>query len=191
MNCALPLGYARRPMDDDHGELARRIRGGDPAAETELCRRFAPRILLYGRKHLRDDERARDLVQAVLLAVLEAARAGRVEQPDRLDRFVLGTCRNLVQRAWHAERRIASDEQAVRNAVAALPAADTADHLALYRCLRELELRARAVVLMSFYRERSAEEIAQALGTTAGNVRVIRHRAIGLLRDCLAGGGAA
>src|SRR6266566_5663281 len=67
-------------------------------AEAELCRRFAPRIRLYGLRHLRDEERARDLVQAVLLAVLVAARAGRIEDPERFDRFVLGTCRNTSMR---------------------------------------------------------------------------------------------
>jgi len=65
------------------GDLARRAGrpGRDAAAEGELCRRFAPRIRLYGLKHLRDEERARDLVQSVLLVVLEAVRAGRVDEP--------------------------------------------------------------------------------------------------------------
>src|SRR5688572_5444185 len=72
--------------DGSDAELVRRIMagGGDArAAEAELCRRFAPRVRLYGLRHLRSEDRARDLVQSVLLAVLEAVRAGRVEDPDR------------------------------------------------------------------------------------------------------------
>jgi RNA polymerase sigma-70 factor (ECF subfamily) len=35
--------------------------------------------------------------------------------------------------------------------------------------------------------EKQADEVAGALGLTAGNVRVIRHRAISRLRDCVTG----
>lgn len=38
---------------------------------------------------------------------------------------------------------------------------------------------------LSFFRERSADEIAEVLETTAGNVRVVRHRAVAQLRQCL------
>src|SRR5213083_2327513 len=100
-------------MEADDGELARRIHSGDAEAEAELCRRYAARIRLYGRKHLRDDDRARDLVQGALVIVLEAARAGSIEDPERLDRFVLGTCRHLVSRAHHIERRAVPVERAI------------------------------------------------------------------------------
>src|SRR5689334_6809277 len=93
-------------------ELARRIMhaGQERAAEAELCRRFAPRVRLYGLKHLRDEDRARDLVQVVLVAMIEAIRAGRVEDPERVDRFVLGMCRNLAGRArYHEARAIVTD----------------------------------------------------------------------------------
>ena len=79
-------------------------------AEAELCRRFVPRIYLYGRRHLRDEERARDLVQAVLLVVLQAARAGRMAEPEHADRFMLGTCRHLAARVRTAEARSAGSD---------------------------------------------------------------------------------
>src|SRR5690349_19763658 len=98
--------------ETDHAELVRRVAatGRDRAAETELCRRFAPRVRLYGLKHLRDEDRARELVQTVLVAMIEALRAGRVEDPERFDRFVLGMCRNLAGRArYHEARAIVTD----------------------------------------------------------------------------------
>ena len=82
-------------------ELVRRAAvrdDGGRAVETELCRRFAPRVRLYGLRHLRDEDRARDLVQAVLLVLVEAVRAARIEEPEHVDRFVLGACRNVVAR---------------------------------------------------------------------------------------------
>ena len=160
------------------------------AAEAVLCRRFAPRIELYGMKHLRDRERARDLTQAVLVAVLQAVRAGRVDDPERLDRFVLGTCRNTVSRMrQHAARvPLASDE-----AIAALPVAahETVPLLAFSNCLSKLESRASRILVMSFVEERSADEIAALLDTKPGNVRVIRHRALAAVRQCLDAAGSS
>ncbi len=59
--------------------------------ERSICKKFAGRIQAYGLRHLRDRRAAQDLVQHVLLSVLQALRAGRVEEPTRLDAYVLGT----------------------------------------------------------------------------------------------------
>jgi RNA polymerase sigma-70 factor (ECF subfamily) len=155
---------------------------GAAAAEAELCRVFAPRVRLYGLRHLRDEDRTRDLVQAVLLAVLEAARAGRIEEPDKLDRFVLATSRHLALRARAAERRSAGDEPL---AALAVPEVEAVSLRALGQCYAVLDDRARAVVALTFQEDRSAEDIAARLSTTAGNVRVLRHRAVAALRRCL------
>jgi RNA polymerase sigma-70 factor (ECF subfamily) len=84
----------------DDSELARRIVTAgarcDADAETELCRRFAPRIRLYGLRHLRNDAAAADLVQDVLLMTLEKLRTGVVRELDKLASFILGTCRQTV-----------------------------------------------------------------------------------------------
>jgi RNA polymerase sigma-70 factor, ECF subfamily len=168
-----------------HADLVQRARGGDRDAEAELCRRFAPRVRMYGHKHLRDDERARELVQVVLIAVVEAVRAGRVEDPERFDRFVLGTCRNLTGRARHADTRAQPlDAETLAELVATTDPPEL-DVAALMRCMQGVELRARTVLHLTFYRDLSADEIATALSTTAGNVRVLRHRAVAQLRDCL------
>ena len=85
---------------DDDGALARRILaaapGRDAAAESELCRRFAPRIRLYGLRHLRSEAAAADLIQDVLIMTLQKLRAGEVREPERLASFILGTCRQRV-----------------------------------------------------------------------------------------------
>lgn len=174
------------------GELVRRIAAGrDAAAETELCRAFASRIRLYGLKHLRDEERARDLVQAVLVIVLEAARAGRIADPDLVDRFVLGTARLTAQRMRDRDRRAEPVDPATLDLEAIAPRLAEIDVEALMRCLSALETRAQTVVQLSFYRDQSADEIAAVLATSAGNVRVLRHRAIAQLRDCLSAREAA
>src|SRR6476619_6073545 len=77
-------------------ELVRQIGAGDNEAETELFRRMAPRIRLYGLRHLRDEHASDDLTQQVLMTTLKALRAGRLREPEKLASFVLGTCRMTV-----------------------------------------------------------------------------------------------
>jgi len=60
----------------------------------------------------------------------------------------------------------------------------------LETCLGRLAERERMIVLLTFYAERSARQVGGELTMTEGNVRVIRHRAIGKLRACMSGTGA-
>jgi RNA polymerase sigma-70 factor (ECF subfamily) len=139
---------------------------------------------------LRNEQSARDLVQAVLLAVLVAAREGRIEDPERFDRFVLGTCRNTTKRMREIDARatpVANEELDVSSFLEATEFVETG---ALVRCVATLDLRGRMVVILSFVEERSADEVAKALETTPGNVRVMKHRAIAALRRCLDDAGA-
>ena len=132
-----------------------------------------------------------DLAQAVLLRVLEALRAGRLRAPERLGAFVLSACRQGVRDAQRTERRRAEARERYAPELAAEPAAPpyaTGLGLDLERlrgCVERLASRARTVVALCFYGERSGEEVAQELGTTAGNVRVIRHRALAQLQACM------
>jgi RNA polymerase sigma-70 factor (ECF subfamily) len=172
-------------MDSDV-ELARRAATGtDRAAEEELCRRFAPRIRLYGLKHLRDEDRARDLVQSVLVTVIESLRGGRVEHVDRIDRFMLGTARNHAARRRDQDTRATLADLADLDIESVMPVLDELDVDSLMHCIGGLDVRAQTILHLSFYREQAADEIASMLDTSAGNVRVMRHRAIEQLRDCL------
>ena len=176
-----------KAMSDDDAALARRIaeRPGEAREdEEELARRFAPRIRLYGLRHLRDRDAADDLVQQVLLVTLESLRAGRVREPERLASFILGTCRNVAVELRRGGRR----RQALLDRY--LVAEDAMEPVLpppvrLADCLQRLAERDRSVLVMTFYAERSADEIAGELGLAAGNVRVVRHRALGRLRECL------
>ena len=63
-----------------------------------------------------------------------------------------------------------------------------ADRPRLDLCLDKLEARARSVVLATFVDERDAEDVGRSMGLSAGNVRVIRHRALAHLHDCMEAG---
>ena len=178
-------------LDASDGDLARAVAAKVPglaeAAESELYRRFAPRVRLYGVRHLRDEEEARDLSQQVMLLVLEKLRGGAVRDTDQIASFVLGVSRmmskDLKRREWRREQL--RDAFLPVSAVEA-PAREAAldvDHLEA--CLSRLAARERMVVLLTFYAEKTGSEVGQELRLTEGNVRVIRHRAIERLRTCM------
>ena len=170
-------------------ELAVRVAGGDRAAEAELLRRLAPRVRLYGLRHLRDASAADDLVQEALLLTLERLRAGRVREPERLVSFVFGACRLLVRNLRRGTRRRDALLARFSGEFQAHAAADPPllDDGRLRECLARLAERERSVLVLTFYAEAPSGEIAARLGLSPENVRTVRHRAFGRLRRCVEG----
>jgi RNA polymerase sigma-70 factor, ECF subfamily len=169
-------------------ELVRQIGSGtDRDAEAELVRRMAPRVRLYGLRHLRDAHAADDLTQQVLLTALEALRAGRLREPDKLASFVLGTCRMTVLDLRRNVRRKEHLLEQFGPQVLAPPEAvgPRLDNERLARCVQNLAERDRTVIVMTFYDEQVSADVAGFLGVSEANVRVIRHRAIRQLRSCV------
>ena len=179
------------PLEDDDAGLARRIAaaapGRDAAAEAELCRRFAPRIRLYGLRHLRSEAAAADLIQDVLLMTLQKLRAREVREPERLASFIFGTSRQVVIDGRRSGRRRERLLETFAGDLLPVVGEDveTLDAGRLRACLQGLPERERAVLMMSFYDDRSADAVGVELGLSAGNVRVIRHRGIERLKGCL------
>ena len=175
-------------VDLDDAELVRMIGSVTGSeAEGELVRRMAPRIRLYGLRHLRDEHAAEDLAQQVLIITLEALRAGRLREPEKLASFVLGTCRmtalNVRRNAQRKERLLEQFGAELSSPVE--PAILRVDYEKLRRCVQNLKERERTVVVMSFFDERTSGDLAGFLGVSEANVRVIRHRAIHQLRQCM------
>jgi RNA polymerase sigma-70 factor (ECF subfamily) len=175
------------------GEIARAIAaspaGSAHAAESELYRRFARRVRLYGVKHLRDAAAADDLAQQVLLLAIERLREGDVRNPDEIGSFILGTSRMQAGAMMRKTRRrdglLALFHAPQRYAEAVTPSGDLD---AVERCLQRLAERDRRVLVLTFYAEKASAEIATELGVTGTVVRVARHRALGRLRDCVTSG---
>jgi RNA polymerase sigma-70 factor (ECF subfamily) len=174
--------------------LARRIASAPPgstdAEEAELYRRFAPRVRLYGRRHLGDQAAADDLAQDVLLLTIERLHAGDVERPEAIGSFILGTSRLMARGARRtARRREALAAKFIDTGADAAPPPHAAiDAARLAACLGALGGRDRLVVLLTFYADREAPRIAEDLALSPGAVRVIRHRAMARLRECVMGG---
>ncbi|MBX3468145.1 MAG: sigma-70 family RNA polymerase sigma factor [Planctomycetes bacterium] len=177
------------PAGRSDADLARRVLASPGAAgpeEAELCRRFAPRVRLFGLRHLRDEEAAGELTQRVLLLLLEKLRAGEVTAPERVASFVLGVARRTALAMRRDGARLAPLEPDALPAEAAAPP-DPLLAARLAGCLEALGERERSVVVLTFYQGQGAAEIAAALALSEGNVRVVRHRGVGRLRACLEG----
>ena len=161
----------------------------DSAAETELYRRLGPRVRLYGLRHLRDRNAAHDLMQQVLLMTLERLRAGKLREPERIASFVLGMCRMVVLEIRRGTRRrqmlLDTYGETAEAVGPSEPLALDPDKLAT--CLHSLGERERTVVVLTFFADKSGEEVAKELGVSLGNVRVMRHRALARLRQCMDG----
>jgi RNA polymerase sigma-70 factor (ECF subfamily) len=177
------------PEIEADGVLVLRVatHGSDPGAEAELCRRFARRALLYGLRHLKSAAAAEDLAQEALLTMLLTLRDGKLREPEQLASFVLGTCRTLAraQRRKFERREALLARESVAEAAEQLPR--EVDPARLQGCIERLGEREQAVVVLTFQQDLSAEAIAETLGLTAGNVRVLRHRTLARLHGCIDG----
>ena len=172
------------------GDLARRIATGPGPGtqpeEAELYRRYAPRVRLYGRRHLRDDHAAQDLAQEVLLVAIERLRAGGVRNPDEIGSFILSTARLSATARMRTDNRRAhlGTQVPVPEAVDA-DFVQAVDLPRVARCLGTLDAHARQVIILTYYAERTAAQIAAEVGSTSGAIRIARHRAMERLRDCM------
>jgi len=169
-------------------DLVRQIgSGSDREAEAELFRRMAPRVRLYGLRHLRNEHAADDLTQQVLITTLETLRAGRLREPEKLASFVLGTCRMTVldvRRGAQRKERLL-EQFGMDLFTPSKSFMPSLDHEQLTRCVQSLKERERTAVVMTFYDEQTGADVAQFMGVSEANLRVIRHRAIHQLRDCM------
>jgi RNA polymerase sigma-70 factor (ECF subfamily) len=158
-------------------------------AERDLCLQLAPRIRLYALRRLRDEAAAADLTQEVLIALLGGARENKISEPEHIERYVFGICRNLVLRVHRTRRHARAYEASVLPVQEhELPPAFAAlDSNRVAWCLGKLGARDQRVVVLTFREEQSAEQIAQQLSTSPNNVRQLRHRAMLALQRCVQG----
>jgi RNA polymerase sigma-70 factor, ECF subfamily len=168
--------------------IASAVAGAAHEEEAELYRRFAPRVRLFGLRHLRNAAAAQDLVQEVFVVVIERLRSGEVRNVEAIGSFILGTSRTIASdlRRTHQRRERLTETFADRtNSIT--PTEPTLDHARVEDCLNSMPPRDRTLLVLTFYAEKKAADIATTFEMAAGAVRVARHRALARLRDCVMG----
>lgn len=173
-------------VEDSLTALAERVRSGDRAAENEVVARFSRGVRLMLRKYLKcNDPNLEDLAQDVLIATLEALRAGRIRDARALP----GYLQKAVVRSAHAQSRRPSSNanlhQPLNENDTKLAAPEPPDEVDQARRARQLRLllheiplaRDREVLQRFYLDEQPVEQICAALTIDTEHLRRVLHRA--------------
>jgi RNA polymerase sigma-70 factor (sigma-E family) len=143
------------------------------------------RLLRFGHVLTGDPDAAADLVQEALARTLRAWRRHPIDDPHAFMRKVMVNSYASAWRRRHVLPLVDAD-------LARLPArADDVrqidDQDAVWRALRALPPRQRAVTVLRYYDDLTEAEIAAAMGTSTGTVKSQSARALRRLEVLLAG----
>lgn len=138
-------------------------------------------------------EDAVDCVQEGLCTMLDVlARGGAVpSDPDELGAMLATMVRNAARNRRRRHFRVLPHDDLDAHPLASdLPSTDDAiaraeQHVRLRACVEELCEIQKAVVTLRMLEEQPGEDVAQALGISAGHVAVLLYRAKQSLRACL------
>jgi RNA polymerase sigma-70 factor (ECF subfamily) len=175
-------------------ELVARAMTGDPQAVGAVIAIIRPMVVRYCRARLgrvdRSSVSADDVAQEVCLAVLTALPGYRVQGRPFLA-FVYGIASHKVIDAHRAATRNRSEP--VADIPDAIESADGPEQRALRielssemgKLLDTLPEKQREILVLRVVVGLSAEETAEAVGSTPGAVRVAQHRALARLRKSM------
>ena len=183
--------------DSLDGVVAKAV-NGDRDALREVLETIRPIVYRYCRARVGTAERsglsADDVAQEVCLAAITALPRYK-DQGRPFLAFVYGIAAHKVADAHRAagrNRADATDTLPDRASTAAGPeqmAIDSESSARMSQLLAILPEKQREIVLLRVVVGMSAEETAEAVGSTAGAVRVAQHRALARLKNELNGMG--
>lgn len=160
---------------------------GDDVAFRLLFERYAPILLRLTRRHLRDEELAREIVQQTFFRLHGARNDFR--RGSKLRPWIMTIAMNLVREHWRRSKRRKTTDLEVDTQAAPEPELMPMElrqrSELLYVALEKLPTSQREVVELHWFQERPYAEIAQIVGTSEGAVRVRAHRAYATLKQLL------
>jgi RNA polymerase sigma-70 factor, ECF subfamily len=136
-------------------------------------------------------EDAVDCVQEGLCTLLTQARLGALPSDEgEWGGLLAGMVRNAARNRRRRHFLARPHEEIGPQVVGDLPPADVAiaraeEHIRLRACVAELCEIQKAVVTLRMLEEQPGEDVARALGISAGHVAVLLHRAKLSLRACM------
>ncbi len=159
-------------------DLADALRKGDSDALTVLFERHSRLVFGIARRILRHDTEAEDCVQQIFLDVFRSINQfDRSKAPFKTWLLLFAYNRTLNRRRSLIAARVFDTEplddfMPDLLACTRATAAQLHDSLLLKKSLRNLQLRQRRTIELTYYEGLTAEEIAARTGET---VRVVRH----------------
>lgn len=161
---------------------------GEEAAFESLYARHAPGVLAFLGRMVRDPALAEDLLQTTFLSVVRAR--GRYQPGTAVRSWIFAIAANAGRDALRRRRARHEDLAAEVPADAAshvpAPISDPSAARAVQDALMRLPVDQREAVVLHKMQELSFEEIAAALGISAGAAKVRAHRGYVRLRELLA-----
>jgi RNA polymerase sigma-70 factor (ECF subfamily) len=179
--------------DADTARLVARIQAGDRDAFALLYMRYFDRVYGYLRMVLADPHAAEDAAQQVFVKVLGGLpRYQRRRQPFRAWLFVIA--RNEALGELRKQSRVELTEPAELEDARAAPLAEEPELGALHwisdsellMLIERLPLAQQQVLMLRYALDLSHAEIAQVLGRTPEDARILQHRALRFLQARLA-----
>jgi len=167
----------------EDAELFRRIGKGDRSAFEGLVNRHGRYLYGIALSLSRNSADAEDLVQDSLVAVLNAATAGKFRGESSVRTYMVSI---LVRQAGMLRRKLGrrGEETADMNQTPVASGSGGMDaRLDLNVMLQVLSLEHRQVMVLRELEGLSYEEIAAALGVPRGTVESRLHRARGMIRE--------
>ena len=167
-------------MIQPEGTIEQRILAGDPSAEEDLVNAYSRGVFVIAVARIRDSDAARDLVQEVFIAVLQALRKGQLRESGKLTAFVQGTARNLINNYLRARAHCAECELDLE-----AHGSDPVEELEslerqrlVRRELETLNFTDQQILLLSLVDGHSLTEVAQKLNLSHDAVRARKSRVV-------------
>jgi RNA polymerase sigma-70 factor, ECF subfamily len=164
-------------------ELLKRFRQGDPEAFEALFRTFQGDVYGWIVRIVRDASAAEDLTVETFWRIYRAR--GRFDSEASFGAWARRIATNLA--IDHVRRRRPEVEltEDLPHATEPDPVLRRERRNQIATAFRELPPKLRVAATLSLIEEQSHQEIANALGTSVGNVRIRVFRAVRLLREHL------
>lgn len=171
------------PPSRGRSDLAERFAAGDAEAFA-VVQPIVEKIVFYRRWRFRDPE---SVVQDVLWRLVEFVRAGRFRGESSFETFVHTVTQHLCIDTYRRDRRLDQREEPEKpdGPDPASPRRTQQEILESRERLRALEYvyqrlsePCRQLWRWVYFEKKRAAEVAEALGTSEGNVRVRVHRCL-------------
>jgi len=162
-------------------DLVARIAAGEQAAEEELGQTYGRRVYAIATVRTRDREIARDLTQDILLAVIKAARADQIREASKLEAFIQGTAKNVINNYFRTRKRRSETglEAVSQHSWDSVVESEAAERRRLVQ--QELErcsLLDQQILLFSLVDGHSLAEVAKRLSMSHDAVRARKSRLV-------------
>ena len=154
-----------------------------------LVKNYSDSLLQYVAKHTNNKEDAADIVQEVFLSCYK--------YKDKFDETKCGEhawlyilAKNRLKNYYRDKKTVVSLEEQVTEPEADIDYAKQVIHMMTCReltaeALQQLDPRSQKIIVLRFFQGKSHEEIADLMGLSTGNVRVIQSRALKVMEEFL------